>query len=103
MLDLCACAREDAARFDSSRLVDFAERLLWEGPAAQLTPLVREPGRLAVSDARLYFQPLHNVAGEKGGGRGVLVGGGWGRYGWWDGGACCCGSRGVCVMSSPLI
>jgi factor associated with neutral sphingomyelinase activation len=66
MLDLCARAREDAARFDSSRLVDFSERLLWEGPATQLSPLVREPGRLALSDARLYFQPLHNVTGAAG-------------------------------------
>lgn len=38
-------AREDSAQFDVSRLVDFSERLLLECPAAQLTPLVREPGR----------------------------------------------------------
>jgi hypothetical protein len=38
-------AREDAAAFDVSRLVDFSERVLLECPAAQLTPLVREPGR----------------------------------------------------------
>jgi factor associated with neutral sphingomyelinase activation len=63
MLEALARAREDAARFDSSRLADFGERLLWEGPAAQLSPLVREPGRLALSDARVYFQPLYNVAG----------------------------------------
>jgi hypothetical protein len=56
-------AREDAAAFDTSRLVEFSERLVWEGPAVQLTPLVREPGRLAVTDQRLYFQPLHNIAG----------------------------------------
>ncbi len=40
-------AREDAAVFDVSRLVDFSERVLLECPAAQLTPLVREPGRCA--------------------------------------------------------
>ncbi len=64
MLVASVRAREDAASFDSSRLHDFAERVLWEGPATQLTPLVREPGRLALSDQRLYFQPLHNVAGD---------------------------------------
>lgn len=63
MLEAAARMREDAASFDSSRLADFSERLLWEGPAAQLTPLVREAGRLALSDARVYFQPLYNVSG----------------------------------------
>jgi hypothetical protein len=61
--DAAVKAREDAAAFDTSRLVEFSERLVWEGPAVQLSPLVREPGRLAVTDQRLYFQPLHNIAG----------------------------------------
>lgn len=64
LLDAAVKAREDAASFDTSRLVDFSERVVWEGPATQLSPLVREPGRLAVTDQRLYFQPLHNIAGE---------------------------------------
>ncbi|KAF8059207.1 lvsF [Scenedesmus sp. PABB004] len=64
LLDAAVKAREDAAAFDTSRLVDFGEAVAWEGPAAQLTPLVREPGRLAVTDQRLYFQPLHNIAGD---------------------------------------
>jgi factor associated with neutral sphingomyelinase activation len=51
--------------FDTSRLVEFSERLVWEGPALQLTPLMREPGRLAVTDSRVYFQPLHNIAGGR--------------------------------------
>ena len=33
--------RAEAAAFDSSRLVDFAERVRCAGPAAQLSPLVR--------------------------------------------------------------
>lgn len=36
-----AQARVEEATFDASRLVDFAERLAFEGPAMQLTPLVR--------------------------------------------------------------
>ena len=36
-----AQARVEEATFDASRLVDFAERLAFEGPATQLTPLVR--------------------------------------------------------------
>ncbi len=51
--------------FDLSRLVDYcAERPLWCGPAMALTPLVRERGHLAITNSRVYFQPLHNVAGE---------------------------------------
>lgn len=64
LLDASVKAREDAAAFDTSRLVEFSERLLWEGPVLQLSPLVREPGRLAITDQRVYFQPLHNIAGE---------------------------------------
>lgn len=56
----------DAAAFDLSRLVDFSERVLWVGPATQLTPLVRERGHLAVTDSRVYFQPLYNMAGGRG-------------------------------------
>ena len=44
----CACPPQDIVRrreasitFDPSRLVDFDERLVWRGPAVQLTPLVR--------------------------------------------------------------
>ena len=29
---------------------------------AQLTPLVREPGILVITDKNMYFQPLHNLA-----------------------------------------
>lgn len=63
MLDASVKAREDAAAFDTSRLVEFSERLLWEGPVLALSPLVREPGRLAITDHRVYFQPLHNISG----------------------------------------
>ncbi len=53
-----------AAAFDTSRLVDFTERVQISLAAAQLTPLVRESGRLVVTDRRVYFQPLHNVTGD---------------------------------------
>jgi hypothetical protein len=65
MLDASVKAREDASAFDTSRLVEFSERLLWEGPVLGLSPLVREPGRLAITDQRVYFQPLHNIAGAR--------------------------------------
>lgn len=69
MLPLCslqalAQQRMAAAAFDTSRLADFTERVQINVPATQLTPLVRESGRLVVTNARLYFQPLHNVTGD---------------------------------------
>ena len=45
-IEVCAClqalaqARVEEAAFDASRLVDFSERLVFEGLATQLTPLV---------------------------------------------------------------
>lgn len=43
--------------------MEFSEQIQYDAPAVQLTPLVQEGGRLVVTDQRLYFQPLHNVAG----------------------------------------
>ncbi len=55
--------RASEAVFDNSRLVEFTEQIQYDAPAVQQTPLVQEGGRLVVTDKRLYFQPLHNVAG----------------------------------------
>lgn len=57
---------EDDTPFDTSRLFDYSERVVWEGPATQLSPLIREPGKLAVTGTHIYFQPLHNITGEGG-------------------------------------
>jgi len=56
-----ARAREEAATFDVSRLSDLSDRPLLSLPAAQVTLLLREPGRLVVTRGRVYFQPLHNL------------------------------------------
>ena len=42
--------------FDTSRLVSFTESLLYNQPAVQHTPLVKEFGRLVITSDRLYFQ-----------------------------------------------
>ena len=59
-----AQSRAQEAVFDASRLSDFGERVQFDRPAEQLTPLVREAGRLVVTQQRLYFQPLHDIAGD---------------------------------------
>ena len=56
-----------AAKFDLSLLVDFSERPLLQNPVEVelLQPLVRRPGCLMLTDARLYFQPAQlNNTGE---------------------------------------
>ena len=56
--------REDRARFDVDALADPSERnrVSFDAPAARMTPLVREPGRLVITDARVYFQPLAEIS-----------------------------------------
>ena len=53
--------QESAATFDVSRIADLSEHIVANCLAAQVTPLVREPGRLVLTQSRLYFQPLHNL------------------------------------------
>ena len=62
---LAAAAADRAARaaFDPSRLADYGERILLDLPARLLSPLVGEAGRFVVTDARIYFSPLHADAG----------------------------------------
>lgn len=57
-----ACAEEVA--FDASRLADFTERIHFNARATALSPLVREAGRLVITDARVYFQPAVDWRGE---------------------------------------
>jgi factor associated with neutral sphingomyelinase activation len=56
ILQNAAAQREAQAQFDTSRLLDLSEQVLLDCPAAQVTPLVREPGRLVLTQARVYFQ-----------------------------------------------
>ena len=41
--------RENTHTFDASRIKQLSERVLFDRPAAQMSPLVREPGRLVVT------------------------------------------------------
>lgn len=53
--------KEAQAHFDTTSLVDLNEKISLDLPAAQVMPLVREPGRLVITQAHLYFQPLFNL------------------------------------------
>ncbi|GMH42025.1 hypothetical protein BSKO_09944 [Bryopsis sp. KO-2023] len=64
MLQQQAQERQNKFQFDTSRLVKrFSEKIEREVPVTQLTPLVREPGKLVITSLRVYFQPLNNVSG----------------------------------------
>lgn len=52
-------------QFDTSHLVNFHEKLLFERPVAakKIKPLIIHPGSLMLTDSRVYFQPsqLNNI------------------------------------------
>ncbi|KAG5190431.1 BEACH domain-containing protein [Tribonema minus] len=57
-----------ARGFDTFHLVDFREALLMDAPVqvGRITPLLRNPGCLMVTDKRVYFQPAEvNNVGEQ--------------------------------------
>lgn len=53
--------RESSALFDASWLTDINERQLLELTGARVTPLVVNPGRILITNSRLYFQPINNI------------------------------------------
>lgn len=57
-------ARESEFAFDTSRLVSFDEALLLDAPVRHVTPLCKEPGRLVITDQRVYFAPLFTSFGD---------------------------------------
>ena len=61
---MLALERAKATTFDTSQLVNFTERSIYDQPVVQHTPLVKELGRLLITDQRLYFQvcPFANSA-----------------------------------------
>ena len=55
---------EQEQRFDIGCLVDPAcEKILMEKKAMLVSRLIKERGIFVVTDARVYFQPLHNISG----------------------------------------
>eukprot|EP01028_Stygiella_incarcerata_P004535 TRINITY_DN19_c0_g1_i2.p1 TRINITY_DN19_c0_g1~~TRINITY_DN19_c0_g1_i2.p1 ORF type:complete len:1073 (-),score=250.53 TRINITY_DN19_c0_g1_i2:2522-5542(-) len=50
--------------FDTSWLEDLRETQLHQTTGMLVLPLVYIPGRIMVTEARVYFQPIHNATGE---------------------------------------
>jgi len=53
--------RESLVEFNSTWLVNISEKQKIQETGVQLTPLVQNPGRILITDQRLYFQPLNNA------------------------------------------
>lgn len=58
MINTIVLARQSRIMFDASCLEDFHEKRVIEKQAERITPLVTTPGRVVLTDARLYFQPF---------------------------------------------
>lgn len=57
--------REDAHGFDASCVLGTAsEKVVFTAPAAQISPLVREPGTVVVTTHRVCFAPVSDVRGD---------------------------------------
>jgi len=60
--------REAGIPFESSNIVDIRERVLLPGGEAvlaqQVQPLLVNPGRMQITDARIYFQPFNHVTSD---------------------------------------
>ena len=65
LLDEVLAEVEGSLRFDPGHLRSpSTETIVLEIPAMRLAPLIQEPCRLALTNTRLYLQPLHNISGD---------------------------------------
>lgn len=66
MLEVFVAELDGRLSFDPGHLRSPSiESIVAELPAMLLAPLVRDPGCLAITSTRLYFQPRHNVSGDR--------------------------------------
>jgi factor associated with neutral sphingomyelinase activation len=54
-------SRQQRVTFDPLWLEDLNERVVVEFAASKIQPLVNNPGRVLLTNQRLYFQPFNNV------------------------------------------
>lgn len=54
-------SRQSRVSFDTSWLEDLYERVVAEVQANKVLPLVINPGRVLLTNSRIYFQPYNNM------------------------------------------
>ena len=56
--------RQSRLSFDTCWLENIGEKIVLETVGNRVTPLVLNPGRVLLTNERLYFQPYNNVEME---------------------------------------
>lgn len=54
-------SRQSRVSFDTSWLEDLYEQVVLETQANKVLPLVINPGRVLLTNSRIYFQPYNNM------------------------------------------
>lgn len=54
-------SRQSRVSFDTSWLEDLYEQVVAETQANKVLPLVINPGRILLTNSRIYFQPYNNM------------------------------------------
>jgi len=54
-------SRQSRVSFDTSWLEDLYEQVILETQANKVLPLVINPGRVLLTNSRIYFQPYNNM------------------------------------------
>jgi len=68
LLHLACQEHEEAEQFNTGWLEDDDEAVVAEAPAARVSRLAAPPGRVVLSQRRIYFQPFNLGAGAGGSG-----------------------------------
>lgn len=63
---MSAQEHEEAEQFNTGWLEDDEEAVVAEAAAARVSPLAAQPGRVVLSQRRIYFQPFNLAAGAGG-------------------------------------
>ncbi|XP_008547834.1 protein FAN [Microplitis demolitor] len=54
-------SRQSRFKFDTSWLEDLYEQVVFEVQASKVLPLIINPGRVLITNSRIYFQPYNNL------------------------------------------
>lgn len=54
-------SRQSRFNFDTSWLEDLYEQVVFEVQASKVLPLIINPGRVLLTNSRIYFQPYNNL------------------------------------------
>ncbi|KAL3859053.1 hypothetical protein ACJMK2_009289 [Sinanodonta woodiana] len=61
MINAIVLSRQSRVKFNTSWLDDLYETIQHETQGDKITPLITNPGRIMLTNSRLYFQPFNNV------------------------------------------